>query len=59
MEWISKALWSKIDQTKDSHISKGRAQSVANMLLEYDKDNPCPIRGVCLESWIEPNPPKE
>lgn len=67
--WISKANWKRLNpnwpgigdreeihQTYDLHDDKDQAEHVCFLLLtDYSKDTPCPIRGVCVEAWVEEN----
>ena len=52
--WKSRGLWSKIGLSEDTHSSKVKASNIARLLTRDYTTTPCNIRGICMESWIEP-----
>lgn len=52
--WKSKALWSKIGISEDSHDKRIHAFNVSCMLKRDYLDTSCEIRGKLIDSWIEP-----
>lgn len=55
-KYTSNATWSKAHDTRDFHDSKEAAEAVCKLLRsEYSADSPCPIRGICLGAWTNPD----
>lgn len=48
----SNARWSKCEDSTDTHETKLMAQGVCDMLMENYGKHECPIRGLCLKTWV-------
>lgn len=53
MKIESKASWTKIDDSSDTHYDVEMAEAVCRMLREYNEYTPCLTRGVCTDAWVE------
>lgn len=53
MKYKSHARWSEIEYSEDSHPDEKSAKTVATKLLkQYNKNHPCPFRGIVLKAWV-------
>ena len=49
----SHALWTKINESTDTHDTKSQAINVCStMMMDYNLYEPCSVRGMCLEVWV-------
>ncbi|MCP4649574.1 MAG: hypothetical protein GY853_05785 [PVC group bacterium] len=49
----SNAKWSKVANTWDRHAKVTQAEAVCKTLKDFHETTPCPIRGECLDVWVE------
>lgn len=51
----SNANWSIIGDSSDTHNTIEQAENICKRLKSVWGVNPCEIRGICIESWVEIN----